>query len=209
MATALALNDVIQTTIWNQLGEQAVINVLYWKVTNIVGAPTLEGVAADFDDNIAAIVKPTMSNAGSHLGLILRRVFPSVSAMVLSDSGFGAGSVAAEPLGNQTAAVTTKRTAFFGQSGRGRMYWGLLPKTFTTDGLNLTPAAKIIIQGQGDLLAVPMSNGPAGNSAEFSLAIYQAAPVPVTKLVTAMTTRFKLGTQRRRGGTGRPNTSPF
>jgi hypothetical protein len=205
----LAVNDVLQVVVWNQLLEQAVLNVLHFQVRTTVGTPFLEEVADDLDDAIATIVLPLMSSTGSHLGITARRVTPTMSAMVLNQHGFAAGSVASEPLGNQVAALATKRTSIPGPGGRGRFYFGLLPKTFSTDGINLTVAAKALVQAAADLFIGPLSIGPMGNSCTIGLVLHTPDETPDGVEVTSCQARTKLATQRRRGGTGRSNTPPF
>jgi hypothetical protein len=205
----LAVNDVLQVVIWNQLLEQACLNVLYFQVRTVTGTPFLEEVCDDLDDAIATFVTPLMSSTGSHLGITARRIRPTPSATVLNQHGFAPGAVASEPLGNQVAALVTKRTATPGPGGRGRIFFGLLPKTFSTDGINLTVAGKTAVQTAADLLLGPLAIGPMGNSCTIGEVIYQARPTPVVKDVTANQARNKLATQRRRGGTGKSNTPPF
>lgn len=208
MPNPINLTDVYQVTLWTQLGNQAVLNLLHYKVTAIVGSPTMEGVVDDLAASLGAIIKPMLSNIAIINGIILKKLIPALSVPVLSSNIAVAGDIVDTPMANQGAGVITKLTNLPGRAGRGRLYIGGLPEQATTDGLNLTPAAQARQVTAAGLLLVPITSGPAGNTAEFTPVLYHRLSNTVSD-VTSLKSRAYIASQRRRGGTGRPNVSPF
>lgn len=208
---AIAIGNIIQTVVWNQLGNQAGLNVVHWKVTALsVNTPNVLGRFADGWGSLGfpAAYKALMASAARFSGVLYRIVYPALSAVFADPTGDGAGGVAGDVLPKQVAGFLRKQSAAPGRRKSGRLY---IP--FPGEGDNeagAVPSAAYIsrLDTLGSKYASQIGWG-ADDLGRATIIIYKRTAPLTSSAVSSMVTIPQWATQRRRGAFGRPNVSPF
>lgn len=208
MPITLAPNDIIQVTVWCQMLQQASLNVLHYAVLNAVGGIALEDLSNDFYDTFKSNWSDMMTNLAEIQGTIIQRIKPVASARVLSTNPAVPGAGTGNPEGAQVSAIVTKLTALPGRKYRGRAYIGFLPEEAEADGFNLTNAWKTKADAVATTLSGQQTFIHGAMNVELIPVIYDRK-AGTYQPITSCKARTYLCTQRRRGGSGRPNVSPF
>lgn len=215
----MAVGDVWKISIWCTLGNQAAVNVRYYRVRLQPGGDmTAISVAGFFNTTFSTPYRAVMSvNAffyGVH-AMKWRPAPPQVGA-VSATAGQG-GTVAGDVLPGQVSGLISLRTTNATRRGRGRVY---IPFPSEADtGAQGNPTAAYLTN-LGNLAGVFDNEVAAiggGTDTTFTPVIFgrarPATPVlpalpEIITDVTVATAANRFATQRRRGGFGRPNTPP-
>lgn len=208
---SVAIDDVLECRHICQLNDQISVNVFHYKVTavSVVGgtpvttADCAAGLANQFN-NIYAAALPTVS---IYFGAGVRRITPTVTIEDGNNTFQIAGDIAEIPLPAQMCGLFAINTGIGGRAFRGRKYMPFPCITHVHTDTKPTAAYRGLIQTianaytGGSVIA-----GPTTSTADLSPVLKHADNS--TTAVTGSTVRLNWGTQRSRGGYGRPNTLP-
>ena len=142
---ALTVNDILEVRTYcrDAIIKENQINVLHFKVKDLLGHSISEQQAADWISNaLAPIYQGAMANVATYVGLVLKKVLPAQTKHYVSRTGSGTGSVSASQLPSQIAGLLTYYDGNLGRAGRGHSYVGFAPATFNDANGQLTAGAK-------------------------------------------------------------------
>jgi hypothetical protein len=133
MRTVMAVNDLYEAAVIQNMHAQECVNVLHYRVASMSGAPSSTEVAQALSTwigiNIVGPMKAFQSSALVHNGVRVQRIQPLPrTAGVYNATANGLGAVADLSLASHTAAVITKTTEFVGRAYRGRIYVAGVPQ---------------------------------------------------------------------------------
>jgi hypothetical protein len=164
-----------------------------------------------FMNSLATVYTPALANSALFWGCTLQRFLNGIAT-----SDQVADNVAVEPPGTggptplpgQVSGMLTKRTGFPGRSGRGRIYIPFPSDAFVEPTNNVPTAAYVgKLQQIANFYAADFSFVAGGTSYTFQPVLFRKKTKTVTPL-TAVQTRPRWATQRRRGNYGRVNVPP-
>jgi hypothetical protein len=206
----IANNDILEARLVCYLGPQLGINVYHYRAENltpVVGDVTTADAAVLLSDAYADAYAECMTDVASFFGAGVRRLEPTVT---LEDGWAGderTGASPGTPLPTQMCGLIAFLTGLGGRMHRGRRYVPF-PSLDHIDASGnpistyLTPLAALA----AIFTAGSTVTGVGGTTVDL---------VPVLKHadntvdpITSAAVRNKWGTQRSRGGYGRPNTLP-
>lgn len=199
-----SVGDIIEAAyVCFGLGQNA-INVVHWRLQSITGVgATMNEIASKLSTDWAGFIKPLISTALTYRGAKVRVVSPVPTAVTLTTSGNGAGTVAGDPLPAQVAYVLSLRSSLAPPRTRGRIY---LPATGeSSNDATTTPTAGYVTNV--NLLAVDLQVnktvvGAGGNSVLMPVLFHRKPPQAFYQ-ITASINRTSWGTQRRRSSINR------
>ncbi len=207
---ALLQDDVIECRIVCQDADQISVNVLHYRVDNIINlGPTPVQAALFFDGIFAPLMKPLLYNVAVYYGVAVQKVWPLPrTAAGTNITNTGSGTAGASGLPKQTAGLCSKRTDLASRSGRGRFY-APFPSTSSNITGGVPTAGYITNLG---VLATEIKTlemwTVGGDSADFIPIVFNRKTHAKTDLVTCVAKNF-WATQRKRGDFGRKNSLPF
>lgn len=205
----LALNDIVDLTLYCSISNQASINRFFWQVTAVGGTPaTVQDAANELDAFYAPLYKAILANTALYNGVTAQVVFPlpiMVRAIADANSGFGTAGLDVCP--KQVAPLVAYYTALAGPGFRGRTY---LPFPATADITTLGEMAagyrtnaNVIAASRAADFAISVG----GRTATLKPGLWRRSGNIFTPIILAFT-RGKVATQKRRGDYGRANSSP-
>jgi len=206
MAFAVALNDVIKMRIVCKATPQTSYNVLYYRISSVIGAPTDATLGVGIlAAGLVAAMKDVISNDATYSAFGLQKMStpPSVETIVTSGTGVGTGGAGLAPLA--VSGIITKRTNAAGRAYRGRMYTPFVPVGYVGadghPGFGWVSSLNVL----GAILFNPIVCTSGADTATMQPVIRQAiAPHALTD-ITATTAQPRFGTQHRRGDYGQQN----
>lgn len=209
MAT-LINNDIYVCRAYVTLGEQ--VGMIRWhtRIHTVVGTPTDQDLATNWDARIAASLKALLVIDASYRGVGVQRRRPLPATRELYGTAFqGAGTTATPPLPKQVSGLVTLRTAFAGRKFRGRIY-PMFPSEAENDGVNGRPIAGYVtrLTTLAALVASSFAGGAGGNTYVGQPCLFNEVS-GVTVDFTDVTARTYWASQRRRGDFGATNVSPI
>lgn len=204
------LNDVLEVTVGTYRPDQWGLNIMHWKVTNVVGAGASDlAIAAALDATFAPNYKTFSAADVQYWGTRVKKVFP-LPATVPQRSVLAAGACLSGPvsLPAQVSGIISGKTAKTGRSQRTRIYLPF-PSALFNDPATDRPlaaylaaqAALVIFLSGADTITVGV------NSTTIEWVVFHRA-TGLTDAVTTVQSNQKWATQRRRGNYGRPNVPP-
>jgi hypothetical protein len=205
--------NIIQARVWCTAGDQASVNTLYYlPAPGMVVGPTDQMCAVAIDNQIATVVKATLSDDAFYNGVqVSVPLVRPLNATVFSTNGAGPGAVANASGPRQAACVISLNTAFAGPAYRGRLFWPFPPNSLDTDiGIPSGPYVALLQAAMAQIVGPIGVVGGGGNAIlNYVLFHRNATVVPRTTPITSFAVRTKWGTQKRRGSYGRQNASPI
>lgn len=206
-----AVNDIYAVRVFCSLGDQVSVNVLTYRVENLVLlGPTDTEIATTFDQAWGPLYKAVMSSQATYRGLQVQKIRPlPIHVATQSTAAAGVGLNAGDALPRQTSGILTKRTQFAGRAKRGRVY---VP--FAYEGANDATGNPIAAYVTGltnlanELRIIKPIVGAGGNNCEMRPVLFHRVP-GTTDNISNIVSQAKWATQRRRGSYGRPNVPPF
>lgn len=212
----MAIDDLVKVRVVCYIANQISVNVYYYKVSNVLGAPVSNGVCGAIDSAFAPLYKACLNTQAKYRGVgmsIFRTTFWFAEETSVANDGAGVGGGLQAPL--QSAGLITKQTGFAGRRNRGRAY---IPFHASADVDPTTSAPNAGYQTNLGGVAARITGvfnyeSSPGNHVELAPVLARKGPGPVLNYIltniTGATTRPKFGTQRRRGNYGQPNVLPF
>lgn len=204
------LNDVYEVRIICTLGIQTSINVRHYVCTVLNGlGPTDAQIASAMDTTFNVDFKSLLSVQATYRGVGVRRIKPlPVLVETSTIANLGVGTVLGDALPSQTCGVIKLGTAVAGKSYRGRIY---VPFPSETDsGAQGDPNAGYLtnLGLLANTCLLQVTAGTAPNNAVFDPVIH-SKKLGLDTFLSSSFARLSWGTQRKRGGFGRPNPPPF
>lgn len=207
----IADGDVMEGRVVCQLGDQIGINVYHWRAANsnvIGGQPVTTVEAVAFMDAGAHVVYPgVLTQAAIYFGMGLRRVLPTITLEDGTSVNQTAGTRLFDPLPASVCGLLAIITGLGGRRQRGRKYMPF-PAQDCIDSAG-KPAAgyKTSILSVGGWYSATLSiTGGSGSTVDLIPVIKHGDNT--TDDVTIVAARQNWGTQKSRGGYGRPNVLP-
>jgi hypothetical protein len=210
MASALAINDIVQVTTFTWAQGQLGLNNRYYLITGLTGAPTDSTFAQGFDTLVAPFYQAIMTSGSIYYGTKARIVKPFATTIPQYwSNNQGPGAVGTAGLPTQVRGMLKRTTATVGRKGRGRLY---LPFP-DASSLAATPG---FLPGGAYLVSVTN----LANATEGAITLTVGAlSIGCTSVITGKTLATPLkvtnwvaekawGTQRRSGSFGRQNPYP-
>lgn len=205
----MAVGDLYQVRIITQLGDQAGLNILHYRVTAQTGPdPTLLSIANNLDGQFRASYVANLSATAQFRGVGVRKFRPvPISPETVSNVGPVNGGVAGDALPRQVSGIITLKTAFAGRAFRGRVYVPFPAESDNTSSFvpTNTYVLNLTLIGNAIRSPGPIVSGP--DSLTLALTIFHRRQ-GTNDLVTSIQSRTMWATQRRRGSYGRPNLIP-
>jgi hypothetical protein len=202
--------DVLEATIFCQLGDQISANVLHYVETTQSGASqTLEQFTIKVSGYFASAYKAVLTNAAYFYGVKGRRVWPVQSIYFSSVIGQGVGTGGIGSLPKQASAIISKFTNTPRQAGRGRVYIPFPP--ISANDTNGRPSTTFQVQllPLADLLDDTLTFGAGLDTCTVAPCLWQPLLFGNPRPVTFVQVQPYWGTQRRRGDYGARNGNPF
>jgi len=204
-------DDVIEFRTVVRFARQNFINVYHYQVSGKIGAGATQlecGTA--IEDNLKVELLQCLPPSAEYQGFGVKKIFPTVTAESLRDTGADNGENAGEEVyAAQAAAVITLRSDLAPPGVRGRKYYGPLPVAIVDDQEQEIDATGIGLFT--DVLNVLTSNvlvtGVDG-SCNVTPVIWSRND-QLAWQITSGVVRHGLGTQRRRAGITRPDAAIF
>jgi len=208
MATAIALNDIWQLTVWTQQGAQAGLNVGRFKITDVTGDPDMETLVNNILESWKLSYRPWLTTAASLSGVIARRLAPNATLGIQSTTGPYAGTGGSDPLAAQIAGMVTLTSPFPGRKARGRKYVPFGDESNTTTAFAFNAGGITQLTSVGECWSTVQTFG-AVDTAEFSPVLSSRSHPTVTIPITGQKVREYMTRQNRRGVLGPTNVNPF
>lgn len=204
------IGDIVQARFYCSKGDQASVTVRHWLTATKIGSGgTLQDLADKLSTAMAPLFKALINSGATYVGCDTQILFPTLGVPAQSVIGAGVGLTAGDPLPAQTAGLISFRTSLGGRKNRGRCYVPF-PTEVDNDASG-DPNAAYLVElfnlGAG-LVASYNPAGGAGNTNRMDACIYHKS-THTTTAITSYLRRDRWATQRRRGGFGRPNSTPF
>lgn len=221
MAYTPILNDILEARIVTfdpTAPSQVGVNVIHYKVTNLVGFGVTQLALAQRLDTLAApLYKALMSSSVQYRGVLVQKIWPLprvASEQTAANAGFASGAASQVP--TQVAGLIKLKTANAGRAFRGRIY---LPFLGTGSiGVDGNPTAPYVtaLNNLAAAIFTPITGVSGGDQTTMVPGIYHAKgfgtpPIGAhtIDLTTSATGSPLAATQRKRGNYGRTNsTSP-
>lgn len=196
----MALNDVYLIKVQGRLFSQATINTFHYKETlQITAGDNAAAIATAFNaaGGVAANLRGTVSSDWMHETTSVQRIrpLPMNEAVILTQ--MTAGTRASGSCPPQVAAVVTRRTGLAGRANRGRIYVPAIPESDHENG-KCTAAFFVQLIAFASFLDDVITVGAGGISPVVHSKRLNGVPRDVTILITGVTPRDTLYTQRRR-----------
>lgn len=206
MAVTLQVGDILSLRAHTFYQNQAGVNQFAYKVTTVVGAPSLQGILDTWSADAAAAYLQWLTPGAEYEGLkgmVIRgttKYLPTIST-----AGRGTSVVVGIPHPKQISGLTTKVTELAGRANRGRVYWPF-PWTDTNDNSGAPTPLQVTLMTTlaGTFLAVT-TKAAGVDSATFQPVLLHKVPTLAPTPILTSLTAAKWATQRRRGDYGRPN----
>jgi hypothetical protein len=210
MANTLKKGDVLKTTFVVQNVEQVAMPAVHYQIGTLGTNP---GTDLDFVRAIDLVAAPFFiqlcNSSSTYLGTMAQRVDPlPIYARVESLASQAPCTGGGQELPRQTAALISWHTNDAYPSGRGRLYTPFPPVTANGPSGTILPAYQGTVQGLATALLQFTAFGTGAGSTQCSLVLY-GYELQTVKPIVDWTVQGKWATQRRRGGFGRANVSPF
>ena len=208
--TTPGLGDVIQARVGCVEGTQLSLNVLHYRVTNLVGLGlSCVQLATQLVARFGPLYRPWMPITAFFESVSVQNVSPPAS-VAFEVGAHQAGTAIGNGMARQVSGLISHTTQAAGRDQRGRSYIGLGSSTWMDPGGILSGG------GFATLAAVAAGLGPTFNltfgGATTSLQLVirhpnNPGPPPLVSAtdVFQVTASAFLATQRRRGDFGRPN----
>lgn len=209
MAQALANGMILSARIVCAAGDQIGVNVLWYVVSGVSGAPHLDSeVATALDNALAVPYKTWLTVNANYRGVGVSIVKPVRFVEVIGNAGAGAGTTAGDMLPRQISGLISFLTPNAGHQYRGRIYPPFLPRTYTD--ANGKALALLATNLAGIRAAIPnlITLGAIPNVTNLQHVIYHRKTNTTTP-VNFYLSHTLTATQRRRGDEGRTNVTPF
>ncbi len=208
--TLLAVNDVLRIVVYTKFNPQPQygLNIHYYKITAVVGAPDETTVAGPYYTFIQPYYCAVMSAQAQIDGVTVQRFMPPLPMLEPTPSaGFAnTGLIAGDPLPPDKAGIITWKTGKAGKKYRGRSY---VPFPGEADnGVDGLPTAGYVtaLTTLANKLMSLTAIGSVGNTVSMTKCIVHGrVPGSPNDLVTYNQPRSKWADQHRRGDYGRPN----
>jgi len=208
---AVVVNSKVWVTAycWDPDTTQASLNIWDGVCSALVGGGMTDADLADaIDQQINVFYKNALCTTDEWVGTGVRVINPPVinpTFFFTGNRGFGAEASVTLP--NQLSAIASFRTAVGGRSGRGRKYYGLIPRTFSTANNELTAGGRTVYDAITGQFVAPGVYTKLGVTATIVWGVTNQA-FDHHYPYTSATTQFSIATQRRRSAFGRTNTPP-
>jgi len=211
MALNLSANDRLEVRFHCQDVEQGSINTVFFRVVAVTGAVTDKDAAVHFDGDIGTELPNFINTEARYLGCTVRIAnrlpLPIVQT---STASAGDGLASGNPLPRQSAGLISFRTALAGPGGRGRWFMPF-PAASSNDGGGKPSAGykgSLATFGVALLATISIPALVGGGSADVAFVLWSRKNAAMRAIEDIQASPL-WATQRKRGGFGKPNTSPF
>lgn len=210
MATTLLVGDVILAkVVCKDATGGEVFNGYHYGVSSIVGAPTLEDFAANFEAAVFANYQASMSTScsfdGVEASIINRAMYPTPAT---SNVHSGAGTIADDPMPGQVSGIISWVTAFSGPLFRGRSYLGNLAVT-AINAIGTPTNGALGLFAAIALNAFQFALSSSGGNSAFLTYILWHRKIAGFNIILGLNLPPKFATQKRRGNYGKNRTPPI
>ena len=206
------IGDVYEALVVCVMQEQTSINTLHLSVVDHIGTGATDlDIAKQVDAIMGPVMKPLICSNAEYHGSSVRKVSPLPLGALISWQGQkGMGTAFATPMPRQVTGVITWKTALAGRSFRGRFYAPFATTQDINTGPKADPTAAYTakLTAVGNALMPGFVAGVGGNTNSFKLVVW-SKKLRVATPVSTFVSQGIFGTQRKRGGYGRPNLPPF
>lgn len=209
MPTPMATGDVFLLRVSCFSQGQLAVNTTAWEVNTVFGTGlSYEAMALNFDNLMAPVYLPVLSNISTYYGVQLYRVFPALPIYAPFNSAVNtAAGTGGNPLPSGITAVIKLTTGFRGPKYRGRMFVPF-PYTAAVNAASGAPTATYLSL-VASLAAEISSYTPSGaNTVQVVPQIRGAAPAHTLTRITAATPGQRFSFLHKRGAYGRLNIFP-
>lgn len=216
MATPLFTSDVLRVRYYCFLSNQLSVNVVHYRVTNVVGSPVLEVMGAAWDLSVAGFYKALLCNNAIYYGSDYQVIAPGVTSVFQVNANQGSGTAGGFALPLQTTGIITKKASIPGRSGFGRIY---VPFPAQADAsVDGEPINSYVTRLQDlidhSMVVLVITVGPDSITMNPGLAhIPRKPPAPPTvftfNVLSSAKPKQKWAVQHRRGDYGRLNQLPY
>jgi hypothetical protein len=198
-------------------GDQVGINVRYFAVAALTGAPATEQALLEkIDPLLAAVYKPGLVNSAEYIGTDMQDITgaPPYPIQVFTTANQGAGTGGAATMGSQVSGIYSTVTAKTGKKFRGRAYIPFPAAAMSTTDAppEMTDAYQSILADIANLTTAATALIVGGSAYTLNWALCHNPQAAGAKSLD-ITTGYKIGvawaTQKRRGDFGRTNAFPL
>lgn len=211
MASPLSPGVVVRCTAVCVNGSQTALPSVHFMVLSAGAPPATDlDLAQAVDTAWQAQIKAMMSTRSTYNGVQAKILGGSLIARqaVGFISSAGAGTTGSTDLPQQTAGLSSLRTATPGRKGRGRVYWPFPSQSFVgANGQPTNPYISLITAINTALLAIAGISVGGRTATVVWVVTNKALTTNFPILQTISETGF--ATCRRRGAFGRPNAPPI
>lgn len=209
MATAVAVNDILQVRFVSMTAEQFAVNVRHYRVSLITaGTPTDANVATRLGAIFAPLYKGLMSNAAQFWGISVQIISPTKRPMVTDITERAAGGDADDLLPRQTCGLISLKTALTGRKERGRLYVPFPSEAANDPGALPSVAYLLNLDLLRSELAVTQTLVVGANTVQVKPVIWHRSTSTYSD-VTATVMRDRWATQRRRSNINKADRDPL
>lgn len=209
MATALSLNQVVQTNHVSSFASQFAQLVRHWLVT-AVGAPaaTDDDFINSLDVTVANAMKNVLGSTARYEGAKVQIIRPIPFPAVIYIVNAGAGAIVGDMMSPQTAGLVRLRSAFGGKANRGRFYTPFPSENSNGPGGGPTAAMVTSMAALGNNFIAPFSVNVGGRTATLTPVIFHRVAGTTTPIINHQV-QSVWATQRRRSFVNRADTNPL
>lgn len=213
MAFPIILDHLLKVVTYCQLGNQAGINIHYFRPRTIEAPANSVTLANGLSAILGPLYRNLLCNLATYNGLTLEDITaPTPFEPQPSDSGVGVGIAGDEPLPAQVSGIITLKTGLIGRDNRGRRYipFPAEDDSIVTSSNNPYPIGSYVafLNLLGAKLVTTSVPVGGGNNVTLNGQILHHSDGLTTGLDSYLS-RQEWATQRRRGDYGRPNILPF
>jgi len=195
----MAVGDVYSVVLHSRQHAQDLMNVMHYE--NVSGGTPDDSslIAAAWLAQHTAAWRACCSDEWEILGLSVQKIKPVPVLLAFTQSlSNNEGTVAGDSLPTSMSAVITKRTAFGGPSGRGRLYLAGVPLSFELNS-TVTDAGLLIYQTLGNLLD---NNITLAGGAVYRPVVWNRTDKTTRPIVSTLARRTLRNQRRRQVGRG-------
>lgn len=210
MSVVLGVGDVYQMRIYTVQGNQCAINRFNLAVNSTVPSPPTDvELVTQVEAALATLWKAIICTAATYRGMQAQRIFPAPLPVAQSSTaGVGLGGRAGNPLPGNVAGIGKWLTQQAGRRYRGRIY---IPFISSGDSAVLNQASVTlqnnIVAWQNAVLPGFTITHAGGGNAGVAPCLFH--PDHTVTDITGGGAEPLLASMKRRGGFGRPNSSPI
>lgn len=202
--------DLIQLQVYCLAADQIGINNYFFRVNASTAGYMYTDLLNWAQVNVYPLYVPLMPVTAQVYGPQIRKISPGPFFPAMNVVNAQVGTATGNLAPRQSCPMLQKQTGVRGAKGRGRIFLPFFSDLFITGAGHLSGAGQAITNNIGNTLLSNLTVGPTigGDTAALVPVLVNQKTLATIDL-TGFNNPIKLGTQKRRGDFGKPNSLPF